>query len=52
MVFFHDGKVDWLGGRERMWVLILATIVCYFTRHMVATVVFGLLSLYIVTQIG
>jgi branched-subunit amino acid transport protein len=52
MVFFHHGKVDWLGGRERLWVLILATIVCYFTRHMVATVVFGLLSLYIVIQIG
>lgn len=52
MVFFHAGKVEWLGGRERLWVLLLATAVCYFTRHMVATVVFGLLSLYIVTQLG
>lgn len=52
MVFFHVGTVDWLGGRERLWVLILATAVCYFTRHMVTTVVFGLLSLYLVTQLG
>ncbi len=52
MVFFHSGKVAWLGYRERLWVLLLAVFVCYFTRHMVATIGFGLLVLYLVTQIG
>ncbi|MBN8541127.1 MAG: AzlD domain-containing protein [Deltaproteobacteria bacterium] len=52
MVFFHSGKVEWLGHRERLWVLLLAIFVCYFTRHMVATVGFGLFALYLVTQIG
>lgn len=52
MVFFHSGKVEWLGGRERLWVLLMATAICYFTRHMVTTVVFGLLTLYLLTQYG
>jgi branched-subunit amino acid transport protein len=52
MVFFHSGKVEWLGNRERLWVLIMATVVCYFTRHIVITVVFGLLALYLFTQLG
>lgn len=51
MVFFHNGKVEWLGQRERLWVLIMATVVCHFTRHMVATVGFGLIALYLLTQL-
>lgn len=52
VVFFHIGKVSWLGNRERLWVLLLATAVCYFTRHMVATVVIGLVTLYVLTQMA
>jgi branched-subunit amino acid transport protein len=48
MVFFHQGKVDLLLGKERLAVLILSTIVSYFTKSMFATISFGLVTLYIV----
>lgn len=48
-VFFHPGAVSWLMEKERLIILILATIVCYFTRSTLATICFGLIALYIVT---
>ena len=50
MVFFHQGQVDWLYGKERLLVLFLATIVCAFTRHMLLTLTFGLAMLYVLTH--
>jgi len=49
MVFFHKGGVDWLAGKERLLVLVLACGVCWFTRNMLATIVFGLVALYSIT---
>ena len=51
MVFFHKGQVEWLMGKERFFVLVLATLVCYFARNMLLTISFGLGTLYILTQI-
>ena len=47
LVFFHNGKVDMLFGKERFFVLIAATAVCYFTKSMFATITFGLGLLYL-----
>jgi branched-subunit amino acid transport protein len=49
-VYFHQGKVDWLYGKERLFIVILATGVCYFTRNTLATIVFGLAALYLLTN--
>ena len=51
MVFFHSGKIEWLGHRERLVTLLLSTVVCYYSRQMVVTVGFGLLLLYLVSSI-
>ena len=48
-VFFHEGKAAVIFGKERFVILIFATIVCYFSRSTLATIVFGLGSLYLVT---
>lgn len=46
MVFFHQGQSAVLFGKERFVVLILSSLICYATKSMLATVVFGLLLLY------
>lgn len=46
MVFNHSGDITLLLGKERLFVLILATIVCYKSRSMLLTVIFGLFLLY------
>lgn len=46
-VFLHQGHVDWLAGRERLFVLILATAVSFWLRNMLVTLIFGLAALYI-----
>lgn len=46
-VFFHQGEVSWVMGKERVVVLILAAILCWVTRSTLATVGFGLLALYL-----
>ena len=51
MVYFHDGHIHWLADKERFFVLILATIICYFTRSMIATICFGLGGLFLLTHI-
>jgi branched-subunit amino acid transport protein len=50
-VFFHRGTVDWLQGKERFFILALATAVCYFSRSTLATICFGLASLYLLTRV-
>lgn len=50
-VYFHNGHVSWLYGKERLIVLILATGVCYLVRNTLATIVFGLAALYFLTNV-
>jgi branched-subunit amino acid transport protein len=50
MVYFHDGQVYWLFGKERLFVLILATGVAYRIRKITVTLLFGLLLLYFLTH--
>ena len=49
MVFFHQGEVDLLLGKERFFILVVSTVVCYFTKSMMATVIFGLSLLYFIS---
>ncbi|MES2802049.1 MAG: AzlD domain-containing protein [Bdellovibrionota bacterium] len=49
-VFFHQGDVSWVMGKERVVVLILAAILCWVTRSTLATVGFGLVALYLFTN--
>lgn len=51
VVFFHQGQVSWLHGKERLFVAILAAVVAYKTRSTLAVIVFGLVLLYALTQI-
>ena len=52
IVFFHQGSVEFLMGKERFFVLAAATIVCFFTRSTLATVAFGLSALWFLTGGG
>ena len=52
MVFFHQGQVDFIAGKERFAILVLATVVCYYTKSMLGTICFGLGTLFLVTQMG
>lgn len=51
MVFYHQGTQTLLFGKERFVILLLATGVAYYTKKMTATLLFGLLALYLVTQL-
>ena len=51
LVFYHKGSVELIFGKERFIILILATIVCYYSRSMMLTIVFGLFALFGVTNI-
>lgn len=51
MVFFHEGSVEWMAGKERLVVLALASLVCVYTKSIIATVLAGLGLLYFLTQI-
>lgn len=48
MVFFHQGSVEWLAGKERAAILLLTTVVCAISRSTLATILFGLVGLYLV----
>jgi branched-subunit amino acid transport protein len=47
MVFFHQGSVAWLAGKERVAVLLLTAAVCAFSRSTLITILFGLIGLYL-----
>ncbi len=47
--FFHQGNVEWLAGKERFIVLLMAAIACYFYRNTLFVICFGLSLLYIVS---
>lgn len=48
--FFHKGTVEWMMGKERAAVLVLATILCAVTRSTLATIAFGLVALFLFTN--
>ncbi|MBY0385206.1 AzlD domain-containing protein [bacterium] len=48
--FFHNGQAVWLLGRERLFILILATFVCLWARSTLLTICFGLVGLYLIAQ--
>ena len=50
--FFHVGSVEWLMGKERFTVLMLAAVFGYFIRHTLAVIVFGLSMLFLLTSIS
>ena len=51
MVFYHQGQVEYLMNKERLIILILAVLFCYFIRNMLLTLGFGLGLLYLLTQL-
>lgn len=50
-VFLHEGHVAWTYGKERLLILILAIVVCMYTKSTLATITFGLGALFIVSQV-
>lgn len=50
MVFYHPGQMSWLMNKERLIVLLLSTVVAYFSKKMTTTLIFGLVVLYLLTQ--
>ncbi len=44
--FLHKGQVEWMMGKERTVALILAVVVCFFSRSTLATVASGLIALF------
>lgn len=46
MVFFHQGVVASIQGRERLMAFIIATIICLFSRNVLVTIISGLCILY------
>lgn len=51
MAYYHPGQISWLLNKERMLILILATGVAYFSKKMTTTLIFGLVALYLLTQV-
>ncbi|MBL7546115.1 MAG: AzlD domain-containing protein [Bdellovibrionaceae bacterium] len=51
-VFFDQGHVSLLFGKERLVVLFFASMVCFVTRSTLATIGMGLIVLYLVSLIG
>ena len=50
MVFYHKGQVEILLGKERFFVLVFASLVCYLTKSMLLTIISGLVGLLLITQ--
>lgn len=48
--FFHQGAVEWLGGKERFVILLLSSVACYFYRNTLFVICFGLSLLYLVVN--
>lgn len=51
MAFYHSGQIDFLLNKERFLVLIIASLICYLTRSVVLTLVFGLALLIFLQSI-
>jgi branched-subunit amino acid transport protein len=51
VAFYHQGSVSYLFGKERFVIMIFATVVCFFSKSTLATIVSGLVALYLLTQV-
>ena len=49
--FFHQGMVEWMGGKERFLILLASSIACYFVRNTLFVISFGLALLYLMTTL-
>ena len=49
-VFFHQGTATWLYGKERLVVLVISAGVCFILRSTLATICFGLVTLYFLSN--
>lgn len=47
--FFHQGNVAFLDGKERLFILGVAAMVCLWTKSTLITILTGLIGLYLVT---
>ena len=50
--YFHQGTVEWLSGKERFFILLAASFACYFIRSTLFVISFGLILLYLVTNLN
>ena len=50
MVFYHKGHQEWLLGKERFVILVLASILAVYSRKMTVVLIFGLVALYVASQ--
>lgn len=51
LVFFHKGQWDLILGKERSLVLVASIFFWLYSRSMLATILFGLASLYLIYQL-
>jgi branched-subunit amino acid transport protein len=49
-VFFNEGHQAWLLGKERFFVLIVSTAVCFYSKSTLLTILFGLGFLYLLNK--
>ena len=49
-VFFHEGHQAWLVGKERFFILLLSSLVCFYSKSTLVTIVFGLGLLYFLNR--
>ena len=47
LVFFHQGSVAWVYGKERFLDLLGTTASSFFLRSTLATIMFGLVALFL-----
>lgn len=50
-VYFHQGQLETVMGKERLLILILSVVFCYLTKSMIFTISFGLILLYLTTHL-
>lgn len=50
-VFFHEGHIAAVNGKERFVVLVLATVVCFIWRSTLGTIGFGLALLFTLSSL-
>ena len=49
-VFFHEGQKSWVMGKERFLILVLSSLVCFYSKSTFLTIVFGLGALFLLNR--
>ena len=49
-VFFNEGHQAWLLGKERFFVIVISTAVCFYSKSTLVTILFGLGLLYLINK--